>query len=186
MTERTYRETKIALIAILGGIVAVLCTSDLAYISVGDHVYLDLSMIPAAVLLMLSGYTTSVVFGISWGVLSCVTHPLPAYDSHMYILILLSQVVFSLSIVYAKRFGCRYKGKYNVNYVVLFAIITHSLVFDLGAFATLKWFMHEPIPVVEIFVKVGLTSMFFYMAVSLISKQLHQVHLSNGVKRSNS
>jgi len=186
MTERSYRQTKRAMAIVLSGVVGVMNISGLSYISVGEHVYLDLSMIPAAMILVMSGYRASIIFGLLWGTLGCFTHPLSDYESTSYILTLLSQVVFSLSIVYAKELGYRLKGKYNIHYVILFAIIIHSVLFDFGVFAAMMNYWHEPIPFFKIAVKIILTSLFSYMSITLISKQLHQVHLSNGVKRSNS
>lgn len=183
MTERSYKQTKTALALLLGGAVAIMNISGIGYVEVGEHVYIDLSMIPAATILIICGYRTGLTFGLLWGLLSCFTHPLAAYDS--YLMTMLSQVVFAISIVGARKIGYRFRGACNAMHAVFFAIVMHSLVFDVGVFsflASTKW--HAEIPIGQIIVKVVLTIMFFYMTIELVTKQLHQLHLANRVKRS--
>lgn len=183
MTERTFKETKSALVILLSGVILVSNLTGLSYIDVGEHVYIDLSMIPAAAVLMYSGYRKAIIFGIAWGILSCFTHPLAAYDS--YFTTLFSQVVFSLAVVYARKLGKRKQFKGHANFVVMFALVTHSLIFDIGVFSLLKvvsW--HDDIPFKLILVKVALTLFMYYMALSFVSNQLRQVHVANKVKRS--
>ena len=182
MTERTYKETKSALMIVLSVVVIVGNLTGLSYIDVGEHVYIDLSMIPAAVVLMNSGYRTALVFGVTWGTLSCFTHPLAIYDS--YFTTLLSQVVFSLAVVYARKLRFKKRKKQDMNYPVLLAIAVHTLTFDVGVFSFLKTQWNEQIPFELILVKIALTLFFYYMTLSFVSKQLHQVHISNQVKRS--
>ena len=184
MTEQTYRKTKLTLTFILSSVIVVMNLSELSYIPVGEHVYLDLSMIPAAIILMSTGYRTSLAFGIGWGLLSMYTHPWTLLDYYPYIMIFLSQVVFSISIVLARKVAYQLKGRCNVHHAVFFAIVMHSMVFDFGVFSWLKLQMHETIPYSKIFFKIILTDMFFLMTSSFIAKQLHQVHVSNVVKRS--
>jgi hypothetical protein len=182
MTERTYKETKSALAFVLFGTIAVMNLTGLSYINVGEHVYLDFSMIPAAVMLSVAGYRTGLLFGVAWGILSGFTHPLAIYDS--YFTTVLSQVVFSLLVVYARKLGYKKRQKTNMNYAVMFALAVHSIVFDVGVFSWLKTSWQQEIPFTLIFVKVMLTLVCYYMTLSFVSKQLHQVYVSNGVKRS--
>lgn len=180
MTERVYKETKSVLTILLSGIILFGNLTGLSYINVGEHVYIDLSMIPAALILMNAGYKRAILLGLAWGTLSCFTHPLAIYDS--YFTTLISLVVFSLAVVYARRL--RFKKKHNINYVIMFALAMHSLIFDVGVFSFLKTQWNESIPFELILVKVVLTLFFYYMTLSIVSKQLHQVHISNKVKRS--
>lgn len=183
MTERVYKETKTALSLLLIGVILVGNLTGLSYIDVGEHVYIDLSMIPAAAVLMLSGYRMALVFGLAWGTLSCFTHPLAAYDS--YFTTLFSQVVFSIVVVYVRKLGHRKQFKNHMNFVVMFALTIHSLLFDVGVFSWLKIAsLHDSIPFQLILVKVALTLCFYYMTLSFVSRQLHQVHIANKVKRS--
>lgn len=177
MTERTYKETKSALAFVLMGTVSIMNLTGISYIDVGENVYIDFSMIPAAVLLTVSGYRTGLLFGIAWGILSCFTHPLAQYDS--YFTTLFSQVVFSLAVVYARKSRNKKRRPTNMNYPVMLALTAHILIFDIGVFSWLKTSWNEEIPYELIVVKVVLTLVCYYMTLSLISKQLHQVCISN-------
>jgi thiamine transporter ThiT len=182
MTIMDYKQAKATLAFLMGGVIVVMNVTGLSYINVGQNVYLDLSMIPAAVALTVCGYRTGLLFGLAWGILSYFTHPLSMPNS--YVLTLLSQVIFSLCIVYARKYTHRKRMRSNMNYVVMFSLVVHSLIFDVGIFSWLEVHWNHQVPIEQIFVKFVLTMICYYMTLSVVSKQLHQVHILNQVKRS--
>lgn len=181
MTERAYKETKSSLVLVLSATILVMNLTGLSYIHVGSSVYIDFSMIPAAVILTFLGYRKAALFGLAWGILSCFTHPLAGHNS--YYTTILSEVVFALAIVYARKLGSKKRKVNNMNYAVIFAMGTHALVFNIGVFSLLKNDWHDQIPFGLLLVKVALTLACYVMTLTVLTKQLEQVHVSNVVKR---
>jgi len=183
MTERVYKETKSSLVLVLSATILVMNITGLSYIHVGSSVYIDFSMIPAAVVLTFLGYRKAALFGLAWGILSCFTHPLAIHNS--YYTTIISELVFSLAIVYARKIGSRKRKINNMNYAVLFAMGTHALVFNIGVFSLLKNDWNDQIPLGLLLVKVVLTLACYVMTMTVLTKQLEQVHDLNVIKREN-
>lgn len=168
------QRTRLAAVFLLSGVITVMNISGASYIFVGEHVYLDLSMIPAAIIVMLLPFRYVWIFGLWWGGLNCFTHPDNIYMT--YFGIVLSHLVFCFALEGAQYFADRRNlENYNRYYAVFFAVCVHSLLFDFGL-AIWAHIQHgAPIPVHQVVVKIGLTIIFFYLSISLVIRQLNQV-----------
>lgn len=173
MSKNKEVQTRVAVVLLLSGIIFIMNTTGISYIYVGKHVYLDLSMIPAAVVIMLLRFPPVLLFGLYWGALSCFTHPDIAYITNSYMI--LSYIVYCLALELAQIFADKYSRKnFNGYYIVFFAILVHTVVFDVGMYMWMSSEYHISMPYHEILVKVGLTILFFYISISLVIKQLNQ------------
>lgn len=173
MSKNKEVKTRVAVVLLLSGIIFIMNTSGISYIYVGKHVYLDLSMIPAAVVIMLLRFPPVLLFGLYWGALSCFTHPDIAYITNSYMI--LSYIVYCLALEGAQIFADKYSSKnFNGYYIVFFAILVHTIVFDFGMYMWMSSEYHITVPYHEILVKIGLTILFFCISISLVIKQLNQ------------